>query len=160
MVPCHRALLIEEGGFVRHGDDFARVMALLPADPHLISGDPQNWCLTRDGGMVESIALNYRVICDLCKATWYEPTEGAVVGVFVRKQELRDDVRLLVKCLGQLIAGIACVTAASRSVRGRDFRILRFADVVAIRLAVFESQKRLFFHLKGFREIHEKRLDS
>ena len=121
LIPRHFALLIKASIFIGHWDHFAGVRTFLPANTHRVLWNPQHRGGAGDGRIVERVALSFRVIADVGKATGHKTAHCVVVGILLREKELGDEVGLLVWCWWKSTASVWTVSAVtSRAVGGLD----------------------------------------
>lgn len=155
MIPRQIPRLIEKRIVVRYGNDPPRMPDLLPADAHLVPGDPQQRRLARHGRVVVRVALRLGRVDDVGEVAGHEPAHCVVVRVFVRAEEFGEEVWFLVgRSEGEaFFAGGGDGGAAT--VFGRVL-----VAVAGQRLAVFEGQEGFFFGFEGFGEVDEEGVDG
>lgn len=110
MVPHQLPLVVKPSALVGHGDDLPTVPALLSTDASLISRNPQERGLARDGGVIVGVSLDDGIVGDFRKAARDETAEGVVVCVDVWTEELGDEVWFLMRGgaegLGSAVGGV------------------------------------------------------
>ena len=77
-----------------------------------------------------------------------------VVRVYLREKELGNEVRLLMGC-GREVFAVGIGTITSQSVFGSDLKAFLISHRIAVGIAVFKGEKRLFLGLERFWQIQE-----
>lgn len=97
MIPGQFIRIVEIGTNIGHRNHLATMAALLAADAHGISRDPEQWGRRRNGRMIIRIALNRGIVCNVGKVARNETTKGLVIAILVWMEPFDEEVRFLMR---------------------------------------------------------------